>query len=81
MAGGRPTLFKSEYVSQAEKLSKLGFTDLQVADFFGVAESTLNTWKHKHPEFAESLKIGKGEADEMVEKSLYRRALGYEHMV
>jgi glycosylphosphatidylinositol transamidase (GPIT) subunit GPI8 len=79
MAGaGRPTSYRDEYVEQAEKLSLLGATDIQIADFFGVSESTLNLWKHTHQKFSESLKVGKTEADRNVVRSLYRKAVGYE---
>jgi hypothetical protein len=76
---GRPTSFKPEYVEQARKLAALGATDREAAEFFEVAESTLHLWKHTHPEFSESLKVGKETADARVEQSLYRRALGYSH--
>ncbi len=79
MAGGRPTLYKSEYVEQARKLAQLGATDREAADFFEVDEATIHRWKHSHPEFCESLKVGKETADNRVEQSLYRRALGYSH--
>lgn len=76
---GRPTSYKPEYVKQAAKLAKLGATDIEIADFFGVAEATLNNWKNSQPGFLESLKVAKEEADQRVERSLYRRALGFEH--
>jgi hypothetical protein len=76
---GRPTSFKPEYIDQAAKLAKLGATDIEVADFFGVSEQTVNNWKNSQPGFLESLKAGKDEADHRVERSLYRRALGFEH--
>lgn len=74
---GRPTKFKPEYIEQARKLAQLGATDREAADFFGVTESTLYLWKHTHPEFSEALKVGKAAADDRVEQSLYRRAVGY----
>lgn len=77
MAGGRPSKFKPEFVEQAQKLAALGATDRDIADFFKVSEATLNRWKQTVPEFCESLKVGKGPADERVEQSLYRRAVGY----
>lgn len=76
---GRPTLFKDEYVEQARKLCLLGATDRELADFFNVAESTINLWKLKYSEFSESLKSGKEAADERVERSLFHRAIGYKH--
>jgi len=79
MPAGRPTKYKSEYVEQARKLCLLGATDKQLADFFQVNEDTINEWKLKHPEFSESLKGAKSEADAEVEKSLFQRAKGFEH--
>lgn len=79
MAGGRPTKFQSEFVEQARKLAELGATDRDAADFFKVDEATLHRWKHTRPEFCEALKVGKETADNRVEQSLYRRALGYSH--
>lgn len=79
MPAGRPTKFKPEFTEQARKLSELGATDREIAGFFEVAESTLNLWKNEHPEFSESIKVGKDAADDRVEQALYRRALGYSH--
>lgn len=75
----RPTKFQPEYIAQAEKLARLGATDKEIADFFEVHEATLNRWKGDHPGFCESLKAGKAEADDRVERSLYSRAIGYKH--
>lgn len=50
-----------------------------MADFFGVAESTLNLWKHEHGDFSESITRGKAVADANVAERLYRRAMGYSH--
>lgn len=76
---GRPSKYKPEYAKQAAKLCKLGATDAQLADFFQVSVSTVNLWKVEHKEFSESIRVPKAEADERVEQSLYRRAMGYEH--
>ncbi len=61
----------------AHKLALLGQTDKEMADFFGVSESTLNLWKLKHPKFSESLKRGKTVADVAVVESLFKRATGF----
>ncbi len=74
---GRRSTFRDEYVDQARKLALLGATDAQLGDFFGVDERTINRWKQRHPEFCQSLKEGKADADARVAESLYRRALGY----
>jgi hypothetical protein len=75
----RPSKFKSEYTGQAEKLAKLGATDIEVADFFEVDVRTLYRWKGEHEAFCQALKVGKAEADDRVERSLFARANGYEH--
>jgi hypothetical protein len=75
----RPSKYKPEYAEQARKICQLGATDQQLADFFEVSCSTLNLWKIEHPEFSESLKLGKELPDSKVEHSLYMRAVGYSH--
>ena len=79
MAGGRPSKYQDDYPEKAYKLCLLGATDKQVADFFGVSESTLNKWKIDHEEFSESLKEGKLYADSVIAESLFNRAKGYSH--
>lgn len=79
MALGRPSKYEDKYADQAYKLCLLGATDAELADFFGVTESTLNLWKKKHPAFSESLKSGKVEADATIASKLYHRAKGYAH--
>jgi transposase len=76
---GRPSKYKDEYASQAEKFCKLGATDEQLADFFEVDVSTISEWKLKYPEFSEALRKGKMVADALVAESLFQRAIGYEH--
>lgn len=76
---GRPSKYDPKFNFQVEKLAKLGATDKEIADFFDVAESTINLWKETHPEFSESIKAGKIQADANVAQSLYHRAIGYEH--
>ena len=76
---GRPSKYKPEFASQAAKLCLLGATDAQLADFFEVSVSTVNLWKVQHSEFSESIRVPKEQADERVEQSLFRRAMGYEH--
>jgi hypothetical protein len=76
---GRPTRYKKENSEAVEKLCKLGATDIELADFFNIRESTLNNWKKAHPEFMESIKRGKLLADANVAERLYQRATGFEH--
>lgn len=76
---GRPTDYKAEYAIQAFKLSKLGATDMELADFFGCSVPTLHRWRAEHEDFRKSIKLGKAEPDDRVERSLYQRAVGYSH--
>lgn len=79
MPGGRPTKYKPEFCEQAYKLCLLNAIDKDLADFFEVEESTINNWKDDYPEFLESLKKGKIQADSEVAKALHHRACGYSH--
>lgn len=76
---GRPRAYSKEMAGQAEKLCRLGATDIEVADFFGVDVRTIYRWKHDFPEFCQALVIGKDAPDERVVRSLYNRAVGYSH--
>ncbi|MDR1182443.1 MAG: helix-turn-helix domain-containing protein [Bacteroidales bacterium] len=72
---GRPTKYKPEYSEQAFKLCLLGLIDREIAKYFEVSESTFNGWKLEYPEFSESLKKGKVQADANVAASLYKQAM------
>lgn len=76
---GRPSKYKPEYAEQARKLCLLGYTDTELADFFGVNPDTVHEWKIVHPEFSESICLGKEIADADIAESLYQRAKGYSH--
>lgn len=78
-AGGRPSSYRTEFAPQAGKLCLLGATDQELADFFDVDERTINRWKQDHPEFCQSIKGGKMQADANVAEKLYQRASGYSH--
>lgn len=77
--GGRPTEFNTKYVKQAYKLTLLGYTNDQLAEFFEVATSTIHYWRHKFPKFSDAIQKGKEDADGNVALSLYQRAIGYTH--
>lgn len=76
---GRPSRYKEEYAEWAEKLAKLGATDANLAEAFGVSEVTINNWKKAHREFSLALKKGKAFADAEVAEKLFQRATGYSH--
>ena len=68
-------------ISDAIDLQKLamlcqkGFIDRELAQFYGVAESTINRWK-KDPGFKEIVARNKAVADDLVENAMYSRAIG-----
>lgn len=79
MRVGRPRQYKDEFVDQARKLCEIGVTDAELANFFGIDVRSIYRWKNDHPDFCQALKAGKDVADDRVERSLYHRAVGYEH--
>jgi hypothetical protein len=75
---GRASLYKREYAEQAQKLCAMaGFTDQRLAEWFGVSEKTINSWKLKHVEFASALRAGKAETDDLVERATVAHITGY----
>jgi hypothetical protein len=78
MPAGRPSEYRPEYIERTKEMCLQGATDIQLADEFGVSVQTLYNWRNKYPEFLDALKINKAVADEVVERSLYERATGYE---
>jgi len=66
-------------LGQVERLAKRGWTDAEMAEFFGVDRATWYRWKASDDAFCDALKDWKAEADARVERSLYERAIGYEH--
>jgi len=76
---GRPTKYKEEYAEQVYNYALLGATDEDLARIFDVCIATIQNWKNDYPEFLDTIKKGKDEADGQVVKSLYQRALGYSH--
>jgi len=75
---GRPSKFDSINKDQFKELVLAGWDDKKISAFFKINVSTLTRWKQKHTEFCTALKDWKKEADLKVEKSLYKRAIGFQ---
>jgi hypothetical protein len=58
---------------------KNGSTDEQIYKKLRISKDSFYDYKKKHPEFTDALKIGKDDADDLVESALFKRALGYEY--
>ena len=63
----------------AKFCAMLGYIDSKTAKELNISVTTMKTWKKKYPEFNEALKTGKLHSDEMIEDSLFKRAMGYEY--
>lgn len=74
---GRPSKLTPETAHTAATLARLGFSDQRMAEALGVSRSTLSEWKATHPEFGDTLKVAKSQADAQVVEALHRRACGY----
>ena len=74
---GRPSLFPVGQESAIKKLILLGATDNDLAEAYDVHPDTVQNWKKQRPDFFESLKDWKAQADQEVEKALFQRAKGY----
>lgn len=70
--------YRSINKEHLRKLVLAGFTDEQVSDFFGIERRTLTRWKQWYPTFKKRIEDWKLEADAEIEKSLHKRATGYE---
>ena len=72
---GAPSKYNNDMNEQVTKLCLLGATDEDLANFFDVCKATINNWKKDYPEFLDSIKEGKENADAKVAQSLYNTAL------
>ena len=70
------SIYHEIFADQVEKLCKRGMVDTDLADFFNISVRTLNRWKHKYPEFWQSMRRGKLIADSKVAAALYKSGIG-----
>lgn len=76
---GRPSSYEPIFAQQAAEACALGATDQDLADLFNVNVRTIHRWKIQHQDFCHALNIQKGHYDDLVERSLAQRAIGYSH--
>lgn len=76
---GRPTKLRPAAIKATEILAESGYTNDQIAEALGVSRQTVHNWRGRSPDFLYALKKGKDFADEIVEASLFERAIGYSH--
>lgn len=75
MPGGRPSKFDDVDLELVRELALQGKTDEEMSAELEVSRSTLALWKVRHQDFSDALNCWKGEADDAVESTLYRKAL------
>lgn len=75
----RPSDYDKVDFELVARLAKAGCSDVQIAAALDVDRTTLWRWGNSHEEFRNILKGWKDTADDAVERSLYERAVGYEH--
>jgi len=63
----------------AYRLALEGFIDVQIAKEIGICKKSLYNWRNKYPEFDAAIARGKILPDDLVEKSLFQRAVGYSY--
>lgn len=76
---GRPLKLTDGDKEKILKFAKFGLTDEQLAAGAGITPKTLANYKNRDPKFLQSLKESKDLADNMVRKSLFKLATGFEY--
>lgn len=77
---GRPTLLNKHLKEVAVKLAKQkGMTLAKLAATLGIGRTTLYLYLQKDSDFLNAIEKALTMADDIVEISLYRRAIGYTH--
>lgn len=75
--GGRPTKKTKGRVAKTLELAAKGKTNKEIAKIIGVAESTIRYWQKMDFGFSAAVKELKLEADQLIEASLFKTALGF----
>ena len=74
---GRPSPYREEYCELVFAYCLLNLTNEEIAEKLNIASSTLYEWIKIYPEFSESFRKGREEADAKVALSLFLKATGY----
>lgn len=79
MTDTRSPQYKPDFAGIAARLCRNGATDIEVADILGISLRTFSRWCLQYDDFNAAVRVGKEAADDRVERSLYRRAVGYDY--
>lgn len=73
---GRPSRFNETLAEAILALAETGATDPQICDKLQIPLRTLVGWKERHPDFKRAVGEAKSIADDLVEQTLFRMAVG-----
>lgn len=76
---GRPTKFNENLTSKIIEWTQNGKTVEQIAELLDINPGTLRNWWRANPEFFIAIREARQVADELVEASLFRKAVGYRY--
>lgn len=76
---GRPTKYADWMPQVAATIGRMGGTQVDLAEAFGVTLRTIENWMAEGEEFFRAVKLKQASMDNLVERSLFERAMGYEH--
>lgn len=68
-----------EHPAAVRKLAARWLPKTEMAEALGISTDTLDRWLKEHPELAAAYALGRDDATDHVERSLYARATGYSH--
>lgn len=68
-----------ENIDKVIYLNSMGWSDSKIAEAIGVNRSTIFRWKKANPSILQQIEAEKLFTDDLVEKALLKRALGYEY--
>jgi hypothetical protein len=81
MPVGRPSSFEDRLRNIMVRLAREGKTDVEIAEICGIDVTTLCLWKSHDASFYQSINQSKNIPDQLVEMSLFKKALGYKRKV
>lgn len=74
---GRPNQLNEELTDKILELAKKGKTNKQIAQIIGISPQTIYYWQRTNDQFKWAFSEAKSAADDLVEASLFRKAIGY----
>ena len=83
MSRGRKNLYFTKvqpYITTIEGMYREGYGLQEIADYLGIALSTLCNYKNQFPELDDALRRSNQDAVYAVENALYKSAIGYTYL-